>query len=510
MVTHHRLADDQTSFDLRSKRASPSTSQHQHQQHPQQSSRERDDDGVHVNNDDADDDADAIVVSDKVQDPPHFDFSANLSESELLALAIKFSCAPGGRMCAALTHGHSFESSIFRLPAKCAGCHELVWGPFTRGCTCLTCKLTAHRSCTGMAAMPDCPTKKLFADFCRSELGLQTGSHNAPGVRVAARGAAGEGSVGFTKRSEGMVPDIALLRKTEKSGATHIAGANGDLHEWSTVDGTAADDMPSERREPPSSNGSEQRHDEDERPPASTAQGVRDLGSSFSWSPFGSAGKKRVILNVADGRGQQQQQEERQGGGREPSAPVNLKASSSIEQYRRRKGESGGLESAASSPPPGTPSERPGSQGEDVGKSDSHLTLTTGGHPDAKAVVAADAAPAGTTSSLGRDVGRMSVAGGVVGAVLGGPVGAFVGLKVGAFIGAGRWSVQELWQRIEKDREAAGAGKGLAGVVITAAGVNDDEEEKIGSKPQDIWAQIAEQIETVEKQPLKWCVRCML
>lgn len=371
---------------------------------------------------------------------------ASLTESERLALAVRFGRI---RMCAALTHGHSFETSIFRLPAKCAGCHELVWGPFTRGCTCLVCKLTAHRSCTGMASLPQCPTKAVFADFCRSELRRATGAPSFDGESITAA----------------VVP-------VRGNASTSTRGGGGDLDEWATVEGTT---------DQSSCGGVEDKRSYFSSPPAAASQAVQDLGSSFSWSPLGGGYRKLATENKDQPPSPRQQRKQ-------------LKPSTSATAAVAAAG--------AAVTPEG--------DGEVVRAEialPEQVDIATA--PDPVAATGTTAADAGAGASANdskakiRNVGKMSVAGGVVGAVLGGPVGAVVGLKVGAFLGAGRWSVQELWQRIEKDRQEAGAEgirplNGSTGGAAAAAA-----EEALARRHRDVWARIAEKIEG-EKQPLVW------
>lgn len=363
--------------------------------------------------------ADEISITD---DAAMVDPLQGLSESERLALAIRFGRI---KMCAALTHGHSFESSIFRLPAKCSGCHELVWGPFTRGCTCLTCNLTAHRSCTGMATMPNCPTKTLFAEFCRSELAL-------PKILAQFHKVHTSDEIGENCCS----PQTSPVRQDR---------AGGDLDEWATVEGFSEDSF---------FTGA---HQEQALalPLPSASQGVRDLGSSFSWSPFSTSDRKHPVPEEDNHKRVQRQQ---------PSTSATA-----------------------------LPDERK-----------EHLS-----HDDLEVLSEETSFPLVVLGSVGkpstatapyriRDVGKMTVAGGVVGAVLGGPIGAVVGLKLGAVFGAGRWSVQGLWQRIEKDRKEAGAeGTGLL------AGSAVARKSGLGRNPRDVWARMAEQVEG-EEEPVIW------
>lgn len=376
---------------------------------------------------------------------------ASLTESERLALAVRFGRI---RMCAALTHGHSFETSIFRLPAKCSGCHELVWGPFARGCTCLICNLTVHRSCTGMTTIPQCPTKEMFADFCRSEL------------RRANEAPCSDG--------DGIAPKVAPARVSAPTGV-----AGGDLDEWATVEGTTDqscegidDKRPSSSPPPPHS------------PPLAASQAVQDLGSSFSWSPLGSGYRKLGTQNHKQLPPQQQPQPQQ-----EPSTSTAAAAAAAATALTPE----GDLEIITKS-----------EQDDSATAPDPATTLGADAGPAAAGGGAGAAEPANYSTSKIRNVGKMSVAGGVVGAVLGGPVGAVVGLKVGAFLGAGRWSVQELWKRIEKDRREAGAeeirlSKGSKGAVAAAAAA----EEALARRHRDVWARIAEKIEG-ELQPLVW------
>lgn len=352
---------------------------------------------------------------------------AGLAESERLALAIRFGRI---RMCAALTHGHSFASSIFRLPAKCLGCNELVWGPFTRGCVCLVCKVTAHRSCTGMAGMPPCPTKNIFADFCRSELGL-------PPLTISSAEPVSTAKVPTESGGGGGGSDASARVQQERAGA-------GDLDEWATVEGAVAEDAGAvvEKQE------------------TTTTKAIVNTPTHFSWSPFATAASKQTVAEASSDKRHHDENHDSPHDQNHEALPIAAVLSPA------------GMEPAC------VPSDS------SAGVLEEHA--------------AADpAAAAGATMRI-RDVGRMSVAGGVVGAVIGGPVGAVFGLKLGAFIGAGRWSVQGLWQRIEKDRREAGA----AAVVVA------EEEEAVALAPKcrDIWERIAESIEG-EEQPVIWCVR---
>lgn len=350
-----------------------------------------------------------------------------LSESERLALAIRFGRI---KMCAALTHGHSFESSIFRLPAKCSGCHELVWGPFTRGCTCLTCKLTAHRSCTGMATMPNCPTKKLFSEFCRSELGLAKRLAPFHEVRTS---------------------EIGKNCSLSQTSPVRQDRAGGDLDEWATVEGSTEELFFTGAHQ-------EQAPTLPLRP---ASQGVRDLGSSFSWSPFSTDDRKHPVPEEDNHKREQRQQ---------PSTSATALPAEGKEHL-------------------------------------SHDALEASSEEASRPLVIVESAEKLSTATAPyriRDVGKMTVAVGVVGAVLGGPIGAVVGLKLGAVFGAGRWSVQGLWQRIEKDRKEAGAeGTGLLGGSAVAR------KSGLGRNPRDVWARIAEQVEG-EEEPVIWWVRFLL
>ncbi|CAM9523729.1 unnamed protein product [Choristocarpus tenellus] len=160
-----------------------------------------------------------------------------LSDLEKLGLAIRFGKT---RLCAALTHGHSFETSIFRLPAKCSACSEVVWGPFNRGCTCLTCGLISHRSCAGKATMPPCPTKDQFLDFCRMELRMSN----------------------------------KTLAATEKDGEEWSTVESGGGHEESRSKRTSCEDQVQSLSQSQSG---------DPLKPSSQKGG---LGSSFCWVPF--------------------------------------------------------------------------------------------------------------------------------------------------------------------------------------------------------------------------------
>eukprot|EP00752_Nemacystus_decipiens_P005127 g4652.t1 len=397
-----------------------------------------------------------------------------LAEPERLALLIRFGAAgSNGGMCAAMSHGHSFQSSIFRLPAKCAGCHELVWGPFTRGCTCLTCSVTVHRSCTGMATVPQCPTKKVFDAFCRSELGLpplpasptkSAASRTAPGSMSpsSAAGSAGEDRI---KESSGEAPSAGDVGGGGVSASTP---GGGDLEEWAKVDEASGHSTSPATATWPSSQNQQQM-----QPPASASCAVQDLGSSFSWSPLGLGERKRPVSENAGGAGRE------------------------LAAYPSRD--------AGDAGPSSSPRNKAASESQDAG-----------GTSPATQTVACLAVPAGTTAAPSntcsnnvgiRGVTKMSVAGGVVGALFGGPVGAVVGLKLGAVLGAGRSVQQGLWQRIEKSRREAGAeGIGLpkdAGAAATVPAAMSAAEEEAARKPPDVWARIAQQVEG-ERQPAIW------
>ncbi len=426
--------------------------QHQHQ-HQQQEERDSENDGVVM------------------------DTLAGLTEPERLALLIRFG-AKGG-MCAAMSHGHSFQSSIFRLPAKCAGCHELVWGPFTRGCTCLTCSVTVHRSCTGMATLPRCPTKGVFNAFCRAELGLAPPPAPAPAAPAAAAGSrtpAGGGKDG-DKAPGGAPPAGSEVGGAAGDGSAAVTG--GDLEEWAKVDGVGGHSNSTAAATARSPRQQQQQQQQEQEPPASASCAVQDLGSSFSWSPLVFGGRKRPIAEDASE------------GGRELAVICK-----------------GADEDVASSSSPEAADK------EEAGRA----------APTAASVATTSAAADGAASStpnnnnnnnnMGiRGVTRMSVAGGVVGALFGGPVGAVVGLKVGAVLGAGRSVQQGLWQRIEKNRREAGAvgialpaGPDGEEAAVAAAGMAADKEAAAAArKPRDVWARIAQQVEG-ERQPAIWYV----
>jgi len=373
-------------------------------------------------------------------------------------------------MCAAMSHGHSFQSSIFRLPAKCSGCHELVWGPFTRGCTCLTCSVTVHRSCTGMVTLPRCPTKDVFNAFCRAELGLAP--LPAPGTTSAGPAAAAAAATGSRSQAGGgkdgdKATGEALSAENGVGGVVgdgSAAVAGGDLEEWAKVDGASGHSNSAAAATSP--------RQQQQQPPASASCAVQDLGSSFSWSPLAFGERKRPIV------------EDTSEGGRELAV---------IKKDTAEDAASSSLPEAADK--------------EEAGRAS----------PTAASAVATSAAADGAASStpnnnnMGiRGVTKMSVAGGVVGALFGGPVGAVVGLKVGAVLGAGRSVQQGLWQRIEKNRREAGA-EGIAmptsadgeeGAVAAVGGATDEDAAR---KPRDVWARIAQQVEG-ERQPAIWCV----
>lgn len=386
----------------------------------------------------------------KAEDPAVIDVAyplEGLEEYERLALAIKFGSI---RMCAALTHGHSFESSIFRLPAKCIACQELVWGPFTRGCVCLVCKATAHRSCTGRTTMPKCPTKDLFYDFCRSELGL----------RLPAQAASVP-----SDRQEGVLVSVTegKLSSTTSSRISQDRASGGDLDEWATVEEAATDDSGKRRA------------------------GNRD--SAFSWSPFSSSNRKRPLL---DNEPKQQHEVSKFGEHvKDVSSRVGKNSTSNKFNTKVISLLSGNADNIWDESSPAAKS------GKVQGADPPTTSITTN-----------------TKSSVGiRDVGKMSVAGGVVGAVLGGPAGAVVGLKLGAVVGAGRWSVQGLWQRIEKEQQAAGAAVGLPklskaldddNTATMVGGWVGDGGGQIGVDDfLDVWARLAHQVEKKD-QPSSW------
>eukprot|EP00903_Cladosiphon_okamuranus_P008702 g8336.t1 len=405
---------------------------------------------------------------------------AGLPEPERLALLIRFGALAGskGGMCAAMSHGHSFQSSIFRLPAKCAACHELVWGPFTRGCTCLTCSVTVHRSCTGVATMPRCPTKDVFDAFCRSELGLPqllpaspTKSAAGTATGSTSSSAAGSGSEDGAAKALGGAASSFAAGEMIGGGGALAQSANGggsgggDLEEWATVDGASGHSTS------PAAETA-----------ASTSCAVHDLGSSFSWSPLGLGDRKRLPVSEGAGEG-------REHANHPPSGDA---------------GDAGGSSSPGTTLTEGQEVSDP-SQAAPMPESLAVPTTTTA------AAAAADAAAA-SSSTCNKNVGirgvtKMSVAGGVVGAFFGGPVGAVVGLKVGAVLGAGRSVQQGLWQRIEKSRRDAGAeGIGLPkdpGAAAAPPPPASAAEEEVARKPRDVWARIAQQVER-EQQPAIW------
>lgn len=419
---------------------------------------------------------------------------AGLTESGRLALLIRFGAAGSkGGMCAAMSHGHSFQSSIFRLPAKCAACHELVWGPFKRGCTCLTCSMTVHRSCTGVATMPQCPTKNVFDAFCRSELRLppvsaRPATTSAGGAAAAGSTSAAAASTGAGGYQKGAIPAGATSRTGEESGESSGAGtstaaaaaagaaAGGDLEEWAKVDGTSGHSNSAVTVEA-------------QNPPASASCAIQDLGSSFSWSPLGLGERKRP---VSESTGERQQQQERVG-----DRDAEMETASGVDD-----------DAALLSAPGITAPEKD----EDSGTVPN--TAATADLGTSAVAVAASTTGDSNGNTMGiRGVTKMSVAGGVVGAFFGGPVGAVVGLKLGLVLGAGRSVQQGLWQRIEKNRREAGAeGIGLpnsvdgASAVAVAVGVD---EEEAARKPRDVWARIAQQIEG-EQQPVIWYVLKLL
>ena len=430
---------------------------------------------------------------------------AGLTESERLALLIRFGAgggSKGGGMCATMSHGHSFQSSIFRLPAKCAGCHELVWGPFTRGCTCLTCSVTVHRSCTGVAAMPRCPTKGVFDAFCRSELGLPpllpaaaaSPTKSATGTATGSTSpseAAGSGNEDEAAKTSGGAPLSSSTPEVIGTGgalgerATTTGGVGGDLEEWAKVDGASGHSIsPATEAAVPSPQKHRQQQQQQQQQPASASGAVQDLGSSFSWSPLGLSERKRPAVS-------EDTSEARELDNRPPS---------------REARDSGPSSSRTTSPETSQEASDPSQSAPTT--ANNAVTTTTA----TATATAAAAASSSTCNNVGiRGVTKMSVAGGVVGALFGGPVGAVVGLKLGAVLGAGRSVQQGLWQRIEKNRREAGAeGIGLpkgAGAAATAAApaAASAAEEEAARKPRDVWARIARQVEG-EQQPAIWYV----
>ena len=404
---------------------------------------------------------------------------AGLTESERLALLIRFGAAGSkGGMCAAMSHGHSFQSSIFRLPAKCAGCHELVWGPFTRGCTCLTCSVTVHRSCTGVATMPQCPTKAVFEAFCRAERGLPplpaSPTKSASGTTASSTSASAAGSSSEEgARTSGKAQSAGGGSGGglgEGASAVGGGGGGGDLEEWAKVDEASGHST-----SPAAGPSPQHQHDQHQhQPPASASCAVQDLGSSFSWSPLGLGERKRPVTeDTSEGR--------------------------ELSTFPRR--DATGDAGSSSPRTTATPESQEASGASQAAPAVANPAATAGA-----------ASPSTTCSNnVGiRGVTKMSVAGGVVGAFFGGPVGAVVGLKLGAVLGAGRSVQQGLWQRIEKSRREAGAeGIGLprdaGAAAATAPAAASMAEEETARKPRDVWARIAQQVEG-EQQPAIWCV----
>ncbi|CAM9790340.1 unnamed protein product, partial [Hapterophycus canaliculatus] len=410
-----------------------------------------------------------------------------LTESERISLLIRFGAAGSGGMCAAMSHGHSFQSSIFRLPAKCSGCHELVWGPFTRGCTCLTCSITVHRSCTGMVTMPPCPRKNVFDAFCRTELGLP------PLARCATNDAEAVTATGSTPASAGN----GGLKEAFRAGVT----ASGDLDEWATVEGTSAHSTSATTTaEVQLSSAPPPPPPPREQPPGSASCAVQDLGSSFFWSPLGFGDRKRPLSADTNEKQQQQQQQQRQ----EEQQPVEAHKLAVVAGAGR-----------------GTETSTANDAGDAAGCSSPGMTVpdeqdVSRASPTAQLAAATDDAASTATGSNGTigigGVTKLSVAGGVVGALFGGPVGAVVGLNFGAVLGAGRSVQQGLWQRIERNRREAGAeGIGVRKVaggatVVTATTAVEAaaaEEEEVAREPRDAWERIAKQVEG-EHQPVVW------
>ncbi|CAN0113317.1 unnamed protein product [Scytosiphon promiscuus] len=397
-------------------------------------------------------------------------------------------------MCAAMSHGHSFQSSIFRLPAKCSGCHELVWGPFTRGCTCLTCSVTVHRSCTGLASMPPCPRKDVFDVFCRSELGLPPLARREINNAEAAAAATAAGSASASTSGGD--------RKEARSSAG--AATSGDLDEWATVEGTSAHSTSAAATTTTTagvqSSPVPQAH---EQPPASASCAVQDLGSSFFWSPLGFGERKRPLS--ADTNGQQQPQEhgERQLVEAHALADAPGEVRDAHGQPADDAADAVGCLSPAATAPVGQ------ENGGTAPPTKLAAAAATGG---------ASSTAAGSNGTIGiGGVTKLSVAGGVVGALFGGPVGAVVGLNFGAVLGAGRSVQQGLWQRIEKNRREAGAeGIGLrkaaggtaraeveAETTAATTALEMEEGEEAAREPRDAWARIAKQVEG-EHQPILW------
>lgn len=389
----------------------------------------------------------------------------DLSEAELLKLVIRFGQI---RMCAALTHGHSFETSIFKLPAKCSACNEMVWGPFTRACTCLTCKLTAHRACTGRKDIPPCPTKAVFESFCRSEIEKsrrEAGAHRDPDQQQLAQQTA--------------------VTPGERSG---------DLDEWATVEGSyssAVDKERGRRGASPSSSISlppSSREETTAAPqPVPSGREARDLGSSFSWSPFGIIGDRKGLKSPDSRCGK---------------PPESRTQSEDAGEEQPLLGDSTADSSPAAEKSPSPPRESSTEKAETTQPSTVSAKSTSSGAPSSGV--------SGFTS-----FGRISVAGGVVGAVIAGPAGAVAGLKLGVVVAAGRWTVQEaLWQRIKQDRKEAGAD--IAGPLGKAPPAGDGRSSTGGSshegggagvretQDRDLWSAIAERVEGNERQSEWW------
>lgn len=439
-----------------------------------------------------------------------------LSEPERLALAVRFGRV---RMCAALSHGHSFEQSIFKLPAKCAGCQEVVWGPFNRGCTCLTCKLTAHRACTGLKSMPPCPTKSLFKDFCRSELSLKRPHPAAAAAAAAAAPAAAGMDAGHNKcptngSYPGETPQLAVTGDADHEDRIGAGGsvAGADLSEWAEVEG--GKNAEEESIGLPARGG--RQHSSSPAllcppPPASSMQEVRDRSSSFSWSPFGGGSgggglRKRLLTpndhsyeklpttaaSAASGDDASNGDDEATSVSADETTVTSPSVVSGTENSSSEVAEHG---SRISSPASTKDAREQEQQQQEQRKEEQRQP--SGTERDEVAEFGRDGRSMAGLSGFG----KISVAGGVVGAVIAGPAGAMVGLKLGAVLAAGRWSAQGLWQRIEKDRKEAGAEGNVVGGQVATGEAGDGA--TTAMKTGDVWALIAARVES-ENKTAKW------
>lgn len=297
--------------------------------------------------------------------------------------------------------------------------------------------------------MPLCPTKTLFQSFCRAELHESGTPEEVPG----------------TQQQHGVVNPSKPREKNR----------SGDLEEWAKVEGGAEE---SSRAGETSQSSSSSLVSPPAPPPASALQQVRDHGSSFSWSPFGLSDRKRLSPSGVD-----------------VHELPNAAAATGDEQRRGPYPAPSPIASAVEKP----------SSAMLAGKPVGGAPQDPANPPDSTTPPAATAATGTGGGSEISSFGKISVAGGVVGAVLAGPCGAVVGLKLGAVVAASRWSVRGVWKRIEKERKEAGAdGIGVRDSALAAGSAGTTAEAAAGERSaRDIWALIAERIEG-EERPLEW------